>query len=144
MAASKQTTGFDAFGAMNPEVLKEGYEKLSKNMSSFAEFQKGSMEALMECATAYARGLEQAASEQTTFLKEVYEEGTSATKAASTAKSVQEAIEIHSDFARTAFEKNINFASKLAEHWTGVARTAADPLSKKYGEFVDMVQSYRP
>ncbi len=147
MAATKKTVGdngFDAMSAMNPETLKEGYERMSKGMTALADFQKESLEAVIASASACARGFEKAASEQSAFMKEAYEEGVAAQKAASTAKSLQEAFEVHTEFARNSFEKNLNFASKLAEHWSGVAKEAADPMSKRYGEFVEMVQSYRP
>ncbi|MGF1543703.1 MAG: phasin family protein [Parvularculaceae bacterium] len=147
MAATKKTTtetGFDAFSAMNPESFKEGYERAAKGMTAFADFQKESLEAVMASAGVCARGIEKAAAEQSAFMKEAYEESVAASKAASTAKSVQEALEVQTEFARTAFEKNLGFATKLAEHWTSVAKEAADPMSKRYGEFVEMVQSYRP
>ena len=147
MAATKKPangTEFDAFAAMNPEVLKDGYDRVAKGVSAFAEMQKGSLEAFMASAGTCAKGVEKAASEQTAFIKEAYDEGAAIAKEASTAASVQEAIEIQSEFAREMFEKNISFASKLADHWTGVAKEASDPLSKQYGEFVEAVQSFRP
>ncbi|MEM6415915.1 MAG: phasin family protein [Pseudomonadota bacterium] len=147
MAATKKPVNgndFDAFAAMNPEVMKEGYDRVAKGVSALAEIQKGSLEALMASAGACAKGVEKAASEQTAFIKETYDEGAAIAKEASTAGSVQEAIEIQSEFAREVFEKNISFASKLADHWTSVAKEASDPLSKQYGEFVEAVQSFRP
>ena len=147
MPASKGTadaTGFDAMTAMNPETLKEGYERMAKSVSTIAEFQKGAMDAMMSSAGAYARGLEKASAEHSAFVKEAYEDSAAATKAASTAKSVQEAMEIQSDFARAAFEKNLSFAAKLADHWTSVTKEATDPLTKRYGELVEQVQTYRP
>ncbi|NJR43158.1 MAG: phasin family protein, partial [Akkermansiaceae bacterium] len=45
--------------------------------------------------------------------------------AAAATKSVQEAIELQNEFFRTAFERNVGQVSKLADHWTGVAKEAA-------------------
>lgn len=148
MAAMKKNAAgaenFDAFSAMNPEVLKEGYERMAKGMTNFADFQKGSMEAMMAFAGAYARGVEKAASEQSAFAKAAYEDGVSAMKSTSGAKSAQEALEIQSEYVQSSVEKNLTFATKIADHWSSVAKEAADPVSKRYGEFVEMVQSYRP
>lgn len=147
MSTAKKTAKpetFDAFAAMSPDVLKEGYERFAKGFSTFAEFQKESAEAMMTSAGVYARGLEGAASEQTSFVKETYEDSVSAAKAIGAAKSVQEAMEIQSDYLRQATEKNLGFATKVAEHWTSVTKEAVEPLSKRYGEFVEMVQTYRP
>ncbi len=142
--AQSNGQGFDAFSMMNPEAFKDGYERFAKSATAFADFQKGSLEAVMACAGAYARGLEKAASEQTAFVKEAYEDGVSAAKSATSAGSVQEAFEVQSAYAQSALEKNMSFATKIADHWSGVTREATDPLSKRYGEFVEVVQTYRP
>ncbi len=141
---AKSAEVFDLGGMMSPEAFKEGYERASDSLRSFADFQKDTMDALMESANVCARGVEKAASEQSAFVKETYDEGAAAAKAASTASSVQEAIEIQSEFGRAAIERQMSFATKLADHWSAVAREATDPLSKRYGDFVEMVQTYRP
>ncbi|MCB2112937.1 MAG: phasin family protein [Parvularculaceae bacterium] len=129
--------------SFSPESVKDFYEQFAKGLNSFADFQKGSVEAYMASAGAVAKGFEKAATAQASFVKEQFEEGVATAKAAFASKSVQEAIEIQGEFARTAFEKNLGHASSLADHWTGVAKDAADPLTKRYGEFVEYVQSHR-
>ena len=143
-SAKKATEGFDVMSAMNPAAFKEGFERVSDGVRATADFHKGSFEAVVSSASTLAKGVETAAGDHAAFIKEAFEDGAAATKATTTASSIQEAIEIQSNFARTAFEKNIGFVSKIAEHWTGVAKESADPLTKRYGEFVELVQSYRP
>jgi phasin family protein len=149
MAAKKTTIegvateAFETLTSFSPDTYKEGYEKFAKGMSSWADFQRGSVEALMASAGVLAKGFEKAASSQVSFAKEQFEEGVATAKAAAATKSVQEAIELQNEFFRTAFERNVGQVSKLADHWTGVAKEATDPLSKRYGEFVELVQSYR-
>lgn len=144
--ATKKTAaaaeGFETLG-FTPDAFKDGYEKFAKSLNSFADFQKGSLEAMMASANTMAKGFEQAASAQAGFVKEQYEEGVALAKAAASSKSVQETIELQTEFAKTAFERNLGLVSKLADHWNGVAKEASEPLTKRYGEFVEMVQSYR-
>lgn len=143
--ATKKTAaaeGFETLG-FNTDSFKDGYEKFTKSMNSFADFQKGSLEAMMASTSAYAKGFEKAASAQASFVKEQYEETVALAKAASTSKSVQETIELQAEFARTALERNLALATKLADHWNGVAKEASEPMTKRYAEFVEMVQSYR-
>lgn len=144
MTTKKSATaeGFETLG-FSPDAFKDGYEKFSKSLNSFADFQKGSLEAMMASATTVAKGFEQAASAQAGFVKEQYEETVALAKAASSSKSVQETIEMQSEFAKTVFERNLGLVTKLADHWNGVAKEASEPLTKRYGEFVEMVQSYR-
>ncbi len=134
---------FESLTTFSPDAYKDGYEKFAKSMTSWADFQKGSVEAYMASAAAFAKGFEKAASTQAGFVKEQFEEGVAIAKAAASSGSVQEAMELQNEFVRTAFEKNLGQATKMADHWTGVAKEAADPLTKRYGEFVEMVQSYR-
>lgn len=142
-AESANAETFEALTALSPDAFKDGYEKFAKGMNSWADFQKSSAEALMASAGVVAKGFEKAASTQVSFVKEQMEEGVAVAKAAAGSKSVQEALELQNEFVRTAFEKNLGHASRLVDHWTGVAKEASDPLTKRYGQFVELVQSYR-
>lgn len=139
---SAAAEGFDTL-SFNTDTFKDGYEKFAKGLNSFADFHKGSLEAMMASANAYAKGFEKAASAQAGVVKEQYEDGVALAKAASASKSVQETIELQTEFARTMFERNLGLVSTLADHWNGVAKEASEPLTKRYSEFVEMVQSYR-
>lgn len=143
--SSETTAGenFEALTTFSPEAFKDGYEKFSKGLNSWADFQKASVEAFMASAGVVAKGFEAAASTQASFVKEQFEEGVATAKAAIASKSVQEAVELQNEYVRTAFEKNLGHATKIADHWNGVAKEAVDPLAKRYGEFVELVQSYR-
>ncbi len=144
MAAKRlsDVEGFETV-SLNPEAMKDTYDKFSKGLNSFADFQKGSMEAMMASANAFAKGVEQANSAQAGFAKEQYEEVVALTKAASATKSMQETIELQTEFVRASFERNMALFTKMTDHWNGVAKEVSEPLSKRYGEFVDMAQSYR-
>lgn len=98
----------------------------------------------MASAGTFAKGAEKAASEQSAFLKAAYEEGVAAAKAAATSKSAQEALDIQSDYLRTAFERNLGQLNKMADHWLSTTKEAVEPLTERYGELVEKIQSYRP
>jgi phasin family protein len=148
MATAKKTASaaetFETWTAATPEAFKEGYEKVAGGFTKWADFNRESFEAFSASAGRIAKGIEQAASEQSAFAKESYEDGVAAFKAATTSKSVQEALDIQSEFLRNAFEKNLTQFNKLADHWISTTKDAAEPLTTRYSEFVDMVQSYRP
>lgn len=147
MATSKKTasTGAEAYEkfAFSPEGFKEGYEKLAKGMSDVTELQKGSMEALLASAGSLTRGVEKAAAEQSAYLRTAYEDGLAAVKATASSKSLQEAVEVQTDFLRSAVEKNLGQLSKMADLWLEASNEAAKPLTDRYGEFVEKVQAYR-
>lgn len=148
MATAKKTAAandtLETLTGVNSGAFKEGYEKFSQGMSTFADFHKNSLEAFMVSAGALAKGAEKAASDQSAFLKTSYEEGVAAAKAAATSKSAQDALEIQTDYFRTAFERNLGQLNKMADLWLSTTKEAAEPLTERYGEFVEKIQSYRP
>jgi phasin family protein len=148
MATAKKSASaaetIETWTAVSPDTLKEGYEKLATGFSKWADFNRESVEAMMASAGRLAKGFEQAASENSAFAKSSYEDGVAALKAATTSKSMQEALDIQSEFVRTLFERNLTQMNKLAEHWVSTTKEAAEPITARYTEFVEMVQSYRP
>ena len=146
MAGKKTTAKQDAFAmnGYNADAFQDGFEKMTQGVSEFAKFQQQSFEAIMESAGAFAKGVERAATEHTAFVKEFYEEGVEVAQKASSSKSVQEALELQNEFARTAIEMNLGQATKVSEHWAGVAKETTDPLTKRYNDFVELVQTFRP
>ncbi len=141
---AKETNGFEAMTAMNPEAFKEGYEKMAEGVTAFADFNKTSMEAVMASAGAFSKGVEKMTSENTAFVKSAYEGAVAAAKSAAGAKSVQEAFDIHSEFARDSIEKNLNQANKVADLWIDTTKETVAPLTERYSELVEKIQSYRP
>ena len=141
---AKKVEDFFGATAFGPEAFKDTYEKFAQNMSEFANFQKDTMEAMSVSANVFAKGVETAVAAQSNFVKDYIEEGVEAAKSASSSSSVQEAIEVQSTYARTAIEKNIGHATKMSEHWVSVSKEAAEPVTKRYGEFLEFVQTHRP
>lgn len=148
MATAKKTADaaetFETWTSVTPESFKEGYEKLTGGLSKLADFNRESIEAVMTSAGRIAKGVEQAASANSEFAKETYEGGVAAFKATTTSKSVQEALEVQSEFLRSAIERNIAQFTKLADHWVSTTKEAAEPLTERYTEFVESVQTFRP
>ena len=138
------TTGFEALTNFDSETYKQGYEKFAEGVSSFADFNKGSFDAVIASATAFAKGFEKAAKEQSEFFKTAYDEGVATAKAASASKSVQEAVELNSEFVRGSFEKNLGQINKMADLWVETVKQSTEPLTSRYSEVVEKVQSYRP
>ena len=148
MTAAKKTTSetnaFETMTTLNPEAFKEGYEKFAEGVSTFADFHKGSLEAVMASAGAFAKGMEKLASEQSAFVKASFEDSVATVKAASASKTAQEAIDINTEYFRTSVEKNLGQVNKVADMWIATTKETVEPLSVRYSELVEKIQSYRP
>ena len=146
MSAAKKAANeaFEVFASARPEAMKEGFDKLAQSMTTLTEFNKSAVEALMASAGALARGIERATSEHNAFLKAAYEDSVAALKATASSKSMQETIDLQTEYVRAQTAKNLSQFSKLSEHWTATAKDVTEPLTQRYGELVEMVQAYRP
>lgn len=148
MATAKKSASaaetIETWTSATPEAFKEGYEKMASGFGKWADFNRESIEAMMAAAGRLAKGFEKAASDNSAFVKSSYEDGVEAFKATAASKSVQEALDIQSEFARTTVEKNLTQLNKIAEHWASTTKEAAEPITARYNEFVEMVQNYRP
>jgi len=139
-----EAAGFEAIPSFDTESYKQGYEKLAEGVTNVADFNKGSIEALMASATALAKGVEKVTKEQTAFFKTAYDEGVATAKAASASKSVQEAVELNSEYFRGALEKNLGQMNKVSDLWMEMVKQTTEPLTARYTEMVEKIQSYRP
>jgi phasin family protein len=126
------------------DAMKSGLEQAAKGYERFAGFGKENMEAYMKAATTMTKAFEQINGEVMTFSKQHMEDSMSAFKAVLGARSFQEAWEVQSDFAKTALDSYISQASKLNELWLSSAKQAAEPLSARFAELAEAVQTARP
>jgi hypothetical protein len=146
MVTVKKSAAADAVESLGfqSEAVRQGYERFTKSLGTLADFQKHTLEALIASAGAAARGVETATSEHATYAKECYEDCVAAARATSSCASIQEAFDVQGDYLRAAFEKNLNQFNRLADHWVTTTKAVAEPMTSRYGAFVEMVQSYRP
>jgi phasin family protein len=144
MTKTKAAQSFDSFAAFTPEAFKTSYEKFAKGFSGFADLNKDAFEAVTASAGVVAKGVEKAATSQTAFFKEAFEDAVETAQAAAASRDFQQAIELQAEFVRKRFEKQVGHASALVDHWSEVAREAGAPLSERYADFVEKVQTFRP
>jgi phasin family protein len=142
--AQSASETIETWSTVDADAVKQGYEKLAQGFSRIADFNRESVEALMASAGSLAKGFEKTASENSAFAKSAIEEGVAAFRAATASKSVQEALDIQSDYVRSTLEKNLGHFNKLADFWVTTTKAAAEPLSARYSEFVEKIQTYRP
>ena len=101
--------------------------------SNIETMQKQSQEAMDNITKSYEvtnKGLQTVAKEAADFTKQSYEAGTEAFQKLSTAKTVDKAMEIQGEYAKTAYESFIAQATKMGEIYTNIAKEAYKPFEK--------------
>jgi phasin family protein len=125
------------------EAFKNGFEKAVKGYDQVLGFGKETVEAYLKAANAAGKGVETLQSEFFLFSKQSVEETLAATKAVLGAKSVHEAFEIQSDFAKSAFDSYVGQMNRFNEIMLSSAKETFEPIQGRVQAWVETVQSAR-
>lgn len=121
-------------------AYNDGIERMTQGMSKFGSFGQENVEAIMECATTMAKGVEKIATENVEYAKSQMDTGSDKFQALTKARTPQEFFEAQSELMRTSMESHIGQVNKMSDLMVAAARDAAQPLSKRYSAFVEMMQ----
>lgn len=143
--AKKDTTTetLDKMTQASNKAVKEGFEKSLSALNEFSAFQKDTVDAVIASATATSKSFEELNSNSIAFAKKSMEDGVAAAKSMSSAKSVQEVIEIQSDYAKSAMEAYVAELTKAGELMTGLFKDGFKPLNDRFAAAVEVTQSVR-
>jgi len=125
------------------EAFKTGFEKLTKNYDQMLSYGRDTVEAYMKAANAAGKGAETLQSEIYSFSKQSLEDSIAATKALMGSKSIHEAFELQSDFAKSSFDSYVGQITKLSEIMLSTAKGTFEPLQGRVQAWVDAVESAR-
>ena len=124
-------------------ALKTGLEKALKGYDAFLGYGKETAEAVMKSATVAGKGVESINNEIYSYSKQSIEDSVAATKAVMGSKSVHEAFEFQTDFAKSAFESYVAELSKIRELATIATKDTFAPFKGRVQAWLDVVQSTR-
>ena len=123
------------------DALKAGFEKAIAGYDSVLGYGKDTAEALVQSATVAGKGAETLNNEIYAYAKQSLEDSITAGKAVLAAKSVHEAIEIQTGFAKTAFENYVAELTKFNRLFTATAKDSFAPLESRAQAWVELVQT---
>ena len=142
-AADKAAATAEYAIANGAEAFKAGFEKAIKNYDAVLGYGKDTAEAVMKSATVAGKGVETLNSEIYAYSKQSLEDSITATKAIMGSKSLHEAFEYQSDFAKSAFESYISEVTKFGELFTATTKDSFAPLQGRAEAWLDVVQTTR-
>jgi phasin family protein len=142
-AGEKATASAESALESGAAALKTGLEKALKGYDAVLGYSKDNAEAVMKSATVAGKGVETINSEIYSYSKQSIEDTVAATKAVLGSKSIHEAFEFQTDFAKSAFEAYVAELSKLSELSTTVAKDSFAPFKGRVQAWLDVVQATR-
>jgi phasin family protein len=125
------------------ETMRDGFEKAAKGYEQFVSFGKDNADAWMKSANVTGKGISEIHDKFFAFSRDLMDESVAATKAVLGSKNVQEAIEVQSDFVRSAFDTYLEQMGKFGDMAMGVAKDAAEPIQARANAFAEIVQNKR-
>ena len=124
---AKATAGFEATQAK----MKEGVTKAMKTTEEFVAFSQGNVEAIVKSSQIWATGVQDLSKTFAAAAKVSMEESMAAFKALTSVKSLKDAFELQSSFARSAMEKSLAESGKLTDASMKLTEQALAPITAR-------------
>jgi hypothetical protein len=99
-----------------------------KNFEDFQKLGKDNLDTCMKQFGTVSKGWQAIATEVADYSKKSFEHGSATLESLLGAKSLEKAIEIQSDYVKTAYEGFVAQSSKLGELYTDLAKETYKPL----------------
>ena len=140
-AAETVKTTVDQVTAASTVAFKDGVEKTLAALNDANSTSKKNLEAVVASVTAATKGAEELGAETMAFSKKAFEEQVAAAKALAGAKSVQEAVELQSAWAKSAFEGYVAQFGKFSELVTASVKETVKPINERVAAVVERAQA---
>jgi phasin family protein len=108
-------------------------------LKGFEEFQKVGKDGFDAAVRSFGevnKGFQAIAAEVTDYSKKAFEDSTRAFEQLIGAKSIEQAIEIQSQYAKKAYDAYVAEVSKLGEMYVGLAKDAYKPVEAAFAKKV--------
>jgi phasin family protein len=99
-----------------------------KNIEDFQKFSKDQLDAATETATSLSKGMQAIATEATDYSKKSLESSSAALEKLFGAKTIESAIQIQSEYAKSSYETFVAQATRFGELYTNLAKEAFKPV----------------
>jgi hypothetical protein len=105
-----------------------------KNIDELQQFGKDNMDATVKSFGSLSKSWQAISVELADYSKRVFEQSTAATEKLLGAKSIEKAVEVQSDYVKSAYEGYVAEATKLGELYSDLAREVYKPFESQFGK----------
>jgi phasin family protein len=119
-------------------------DSIEKSLSAFTEvnvYSKKNLEAVVASLTAATKGAEALGAQAMAYSKKSLEDQVAATRSLTSAKSVQEVVELQTAFAKTALETYLAQVNKASETVAASVKESFQPINERVTAFVERFQT---
>ena len=119
-------------------------DSIEKSLSAFTEvniYSKKNLEAVVASLTAATKGAEALGAQAMAYSKKSLEDQVAATKSLTSAKSMQEVVELQTSFAKVALETYLAQVNKATETVAASVKESFQPINERVTAFVERFQT---
>jgi phasin family protein len=142
-AAETLKTSVEQFTTAGNQAFKDSVEKSLAGLNEMNAHSKKNLEAVVASVTAATKGAESLGAQAMAYSKKAMEDQVSAAKALSGAKSVQEAVELQTTWAKSAMELYMAQVGKMGETVAAAVKDSMKPLNERVTATVEKIQSVK-
>ncbi|MCC7253765.1 phasin family protein [Hyphomicrobium sp.] len=102
------------------------------NFQDFQKFGQTNVDTALKLFGDWNKGWQAIAAEMTDYSKRAFEDGTATFEKLAAAKSLEQAFEIQSSFAKRAYEDYMQQLTKIGGMYTNLAKDAYKPVEKAF------------
>jgi phasin family protein len=140
-AAVKNTA--EQFTAAGNKAFKDSIEKSMSALGEMNTYSQKNLEAVAASVSAAAKGAEALGARAVAYSRKSMEDQVIAAKSLAGAKSLQEAVELQTAFAKSAFETYVAEVNKMGETVAASMKESLSPINERVTALVERVQAAR-
>jgi phasin family protein len=133
----------EQFTVAGNQAFKDQVEKNLAGLNEMNAHSKKNLEAVVASVTAVTKGAESLGAQYMADSKTAVENQVAAAKALSGAKSVQEAVELQTTWAKSAMELYMAEVGKMGETVAAAVKDSMKPLNERVTATVEKLQSVK-
>jgi len=141
--SEKMKATAEQYTAAGAQAFKDNVEKSLANLNQLNAHSKKNLEAMVASATAATKGAESLGAQVMAFSKSAIERQVEATKALTSARSVQEAVELQTAFAKSAMETYMAELNRATETVSATMKDSLRPLNERATAMMETFQAAR-
>ena len=142
-ASDKMKSTVEQYATAVNQAFKDNVEKGLAALNDMNAHSKKNLEAMVASTTAATKGAEALGAQFMAYGKAALDHHVAATKALTSARSVQEAIELQTTYAKSALESYIAEMNKATETVSTTMKDAVRPLNERATATVEAIQAAR-
>ena len=145
MATAAETAKATAerFAETGNQAFKDTVEKSLAAVADLNSHSKRNLEAVVASVTAATKGAEALGAQAMAFSKTSFETQVAAAKSLSSAKSVQEVVELQTAFAKSALETYMAEFAKMSDTVSSSVKESMKPINERVTATVEKFQAVR-